>query len=95
MLHGPAGIVTEGFPVLAFLPQDEARAGALETLSKLAAFGAAPLLVDTVAHAAWPTLVTPDCGNPVATAIASLHGFYRLVEVLARRRGAIRTRRPT
>lgn len=87
VMHGPAGIVTEGFPVLAFLPQDEARAGALETLSRLAAFGAAPLVVDTSAHAAWPTLVTPDCGNPIATAIASLHGFYRLVEVLARRRG--------
>jgi len=87
VLHGPAGIVTEGFPVLAFLPRDEARAGALETLSQLAAFGAAPLVVDTVAHAAWPTLVTPDCGHPVATAIAGLHGFYRLVEELARRRG--------
>ena len=87
VLHGPAGIVTKGFPVLAFLPQDEARAGALETLSKLAAFGAAPLVVDTSAHAVWPTLVTPDCGAPAATAIASLHGFYRLVEALARRRG--------
>ena len=87
VLHGPAGIVTEDFPVLAFLPRDEARAGALETLSQLAAFGAAPLVVDTVAHAAWPTLVTPDCEHPVATAIAGLHGFYRLVEELARRRG--------
>jgi glutamine---fructose-6-phosphate transaminase (isomerizing) len=87
VLHGPAGMVRRGFPVLAFLPQDEARAGTLDTVMKLAAFGAAPLVIDTSAHAVWPTLVTPDCGNPIATAIASLHGFYRLVEALARRRG--------
>ena len=87
VLHGPAGIVTPGFPVLAFLPQDEARAGAVETLEKLAAFGASPFVVDAAPHAIWPTLVTPDCGHPIASAIAGLHGFYRFVEALARRRG--------
>ena len=87
MLHGPAGIIGPGFPVLAFMPQDEARQGTLQTLDSLASFGAAPLLVDTEAHARWPTLVAPRTGHPALDAIAALHAFYRLAEVLARRRG--------
>jgi glucosamine--fructose-6-phosphate aminotransferase (isomerizing) len=46
VLHGPAGIIGPGFPVLAFAPADAARPGFLDTLDRLAAFGAAPLLVD-------------------------------------------------
>ena len=87
VLHGPAGIIGPGFPVLAFMPQDEARQGTLQTLDSLASFGAAPLLVDTEAHARWPTLVAPRTGHPALDAIAALHAFYRLAEVLARRRG--------
>lgn len=87
VLHGPAGIIGPGFPVLVFVPQDEARQGALQTLDRLAAFGAAPLLVDTQAHARWPTLISPRAGHAALDAIAALHAFYRLAEALSRRRG--------
>ena len=87
VLHGPAGIIGLGFPVLAFAPADAARPGFFDALNRLAAFGAAPLLVDVEPHRRWPTLVAPDGGHPLLTPIAALHAFYRVAEEAARRRG--------
>jgi glutamine---fructose-6-phosphate transaminase (isomerizing) len=87
VLHGPAGVISPGFPVLGFAPMDEARDGFFETVERLASFGAAPLIVDIAAHPKWPTLVAPDAGHPMLTPIAALHAFYRLAEAAARRRG--------
>ena len=86
VLHGPAGIIGAGFPVLAFAPADSARPGFFDTLDRLAAFGAAPLLVDVEPHQRWPTLVALDGGHPLLTPIVALHAFYRVAEAVARRR---------
>jgi len=87
VLHGPAGIIRPGFPVLAFAPADAARPGFFDTLDRLVAFGAAPLLVDIEPHKRWPTLVALDGGHPLLTPIVALHAFYRVAESTARRRG--------
>ena len=87
VLHGPAGVITQGFPVLGFAPADAARDGFFATVERLASFGAAPLIVDVERHARFPTLVAPDAGHPMVTPIAALHAFYRLAEATARRRG--------
>ncbi len=87
VLHGPAGVITPGFPVIAFVPADAARAGMLETIERLASFGAAPLLVDVEPHPFWPTLIAPASGHTLLTPILALHTFYRLAEATARRRG--------
>jgi glutamine---fructose-6-phosphate transaminase (isomerizing) len=87
VLHGPAGIIRPGFPVLAFAPADAARPGFFDTLDRLAAFGAAPLLVDIAPHQGWPTLVALDGGHPLLTPIVALHAFYRVAEATARQRG--------
>jgi glutamine---fructose-6-phosphate transaminase (isomerizing) len=87
VLHGPAGIITPGFPVLAFAPADAARPGFFDTLERLAAFGATPLLVDIEPHKRWPTIVVLDGGHPLLTPIVALHAFYRVAESTARRRG--------
>jgi glutamine---fructose-6-phosphate transaminase (isomerizing) len=87
VLHGPAGIIGPGFPVLAFAPADAARPGFFDTLDRLAAFGATPLLVDIEPHKRWPTLVALDGGHPLLTPIVALHAFYRAAESTARRRG--------
>jgi glutamine---fructose-6-phosphate transaminase (isomerizing) len=87
VLHGPAGIIRPGFPVLAFAPADAARPRFFDTLERLAAFGAAPLLVDIEPHQRWPTLVALDGGHPLLTPIVALHAFYRVAESTARRRG--------
>ena len=87
VLHGPAGVIGEGFPVICFAPADAARDAFFETVDRLESFGAAPLVIDVASHPRWKTLVTPDAGHALTTPIAALHAFYRLAEATARRRG--------
>jgi glucosamine--fructose-6-phosphate aminotransferase (isomerizing) len=87
VLHGPAGIIRPGFPVLAFAPADAARPGFFDALDHLAAFGAAPLIVDTEPHERWPTMLALDGGHPLLTPVVALHAFYRVAEATAQRRG--------
>jgi glutamine---fructose-6-phosphate transaminase (isomerizing) len=87
VLHGPAGVIGPGFPVLAFAPADAARPSFFDTLDRLATFGAAPLLVDNEPHERWPTVVALDGGHPLLTPIVALHAFYCVAEAVARRRG--------
>jgi glucosamine--fructose-6-phosphate aminotransferase (isomerizing) len=87
VLHGPAGIIGPGFPVLAFAPADAARDGFFAALDRLASFGAAPLIVDCEPHPRWQTLVALDGGHPLLTPIVALHAFYRVAEATARGRG--------
>lgn len=87
VLHGPAGIIGPGFPVLAFAPADAAREEFFAALDRLASFGAAPLVIDYEQHARWQTVVALDGGHPLLTPIVALHAFYRVAEATARRRG--------
>ena len=87
VLHGPAGIIGPGFPVLAFATADAARPGFFDALDRLAAFGAAPLIVDAAPHKRWPTLLALDGGHALLTPIAALHAFYRVAEATALGRG--------
>ncbi len=87
VLHGPAGVIGPGFPVIGFAPADAAREGFFETVDRLASFGAAPLIVDVAPHPRWKSLVAPDAGHALTTPIAALHAFYRLAEATAARRG--------
>jgi glutamine---fructose-6-phosphate transaminase (isomerizing) len=87
VLHGPAGVISPGFPVLCFAPADAARPSFFETVDRLASFGAAPFVIDFVAHPRWPTLVAPDAGHSLTTPVVALQVFYRLAEATARRRG--------
>src|SRR5580700_8519055 len=80
VLHGPAGIIKPGFPVLAFAPADAARQGFFETVDRLASFGAEPLVVDCEPHPRWETVVAMDGGHSLLTPIVALHAFYRLAE---------------
>ena len=87
VLHGPAGVIVQNFPILCFAPADAARDGFFETVDRLESFGATPLMVDVAPHPRWPTLVAPDGGHALTTPIAALHAFYRLAEGIALRRG--------
>jgi len=87
VLHGPAGVIEPGFPVLAFAPDDAARDEFFDALDRLASFGAAALVVDHVAHPRFQTIVTLRAGHPLLTPIVALHAFYRVAEATARRRG--------
>jgi glutamine---fructose-6-phosphate transaminase (isomerizing) len=86
VLHGPAGVITPGFPVIAFMPQDAARVGIAETLSCLAAMGARLIVVDA-APARDAALTVPAAAHPLLTPIVMLHRFYSLVEACSRALG--------
>jgi len=87
VLHGPAGVIEPGFPVLAFAPDDAAREGFFDTLDRLASFGAALTVIDSEPHPRFPTLLTLPGGHPLLSPVVALHAFYRVAEATARRRG--------
>jgi glucosamine--fructose-6-phosphate aminotransferase (isomerizing) len=87
VLHGPAGIVSPGFLVIAFVPQDEAREGMSETLARLAAMGAETIIVDALDKDGPSALAAARADHPQLTPIAMIHRFYRLAEACARRLG--------
>ena len=86
VLHGPAGVIVEGFPVIAFMPRDAARAGMSETLARLAAMGARLLIVDAN-PAEDAAMIVPAAAHPLLTPVVMLHRFYGLVEACARALG--------
>jgi glucosamine--fructose-6-phosphate aminotransferase (isomerizing) len=83
VLHGPAGVITPGFLVVAFMPQDAAREGMSETLARLEAMGARVIVVDAVPSSSKSSLVVPPAGHPLLTPIVMLHRFYQVVEACA------------
>jgi len=87
VLHGPVGIISPGFPVLAFAPVDAARTQFFNVVDRLASLGAEPLIIDIETHSRWPAVVALDGGHALLTPIVALHVFYRLAEATARARG--------
>ena len=87
VLHGPAGIITPGFLVIAFMPQDAAREGMGETLRRLAGMGANIVVVDVAPSPAPSALVVPAADHPLLTPVVMIHRFYGLVEACAQALG--------
>ncbi len=86
VLHGPARIVENGFPVLALAVPDAAEAGVAEIADRLAGQGATAFA--TTSRAARATaLPVVATGHPITDAIALVAAFYGFVEMLSRRRG--------
>lgn len=85
VLHGPAEIVGEGFLVIAFLAQDEAREGMLATLARFAERGADVIEIDAGGDDGPRRLAAQALPHPHATPIAMIHRFYSVAEACARR----------
>lgn len=80
--HGPMALVGAGFPVLAFVPSDESRAGVEESVSSLRARGASVLTVG-VGKDGLPMV---EC-HPLLVPLAQTQALYRMVDALAALRG--------
>lgn len=87
VLHGPAELVTSGFPVIAFLPSDPAREGMLPTLAALASAGATVITIEAGGPDETDRLATTRTGPTLLEPIVMIHRFYRLAEALALRLG--------
>jgi glucosamine--fructose-6-phosphate aminotransferase (isomerizing) len=86
VLHGPARIVEDGFPVLVLAARDAAEAGVAGIADRLAQQGATCFATtDRVAAASQlPFIAT---GHPLTDALALIVGFYGFVEMFSRQRG--------
>jgi glucosamine--fructose-6-phosphate aminotransferase (isomerizing) len=87
VLHGPAEIVGEGFLVIAFVPQDEAREGMRTTLARFAHMGADVIEIDAGGQDSARRLAARALPHRHATPIAMIHRFYSVAEACARRLG--------
>ncbi|KQT42983.1 aminotransferase [Aureimonas sp. Leaf454] len=85
LLHGPVTLVEPGFPVLAFLPDDAARAGLREICARLSASGAPLFTIGEAGHGT--RLPHAPTGHALTEPLSMLVSFYRFVEILARARG--------
>lgn len=86
VLHGPARIVENGFPVLALAVGDAAEASVAESVDRLAGQGATAFATTGLAKSAvrLPSVAT---GHPLCDALALVASFYAFVEGHSRRLG--------
>jgi glucosamine--fructose-6-phosphate aminotransferase (isomerizing) len=83
--HGPMALVEPRYPILMFMPTDQAAAGAKELAADLQGKGAALFCTDSDAAAGRLPALEPD--HPDADAICLIQSFYSLAVRLAARRG--------
>lgn len=86
VLHGPARIVADGFPVLALTVPDAAEQSVAEVADRLARQGAAVCATTTKIELA-RQLPAAAASHPVAAALALVVSFYAFVEGLSRHLG--------
>ncbi len=85
--HGPLGIVEPGFPMLLFVPDDEAQTGFEALLPLLLARGVVPILFGPTAPTGAIHLPLASSPHALVTPLLHISGFYRLAERLALARG--------
>ncbi|MET1026212.1 MAG: SIS domain-containing protein, partial [Dongiaceae bacterium] len=86
VMHGPLRLVENGFPILAFAPDDRAAGANREAIARLARTGAHVFSVSPLPMAG-TTLPTVSTGHGVTDAITMILSFYRFGEMLSRARG--------
>ena len=86
LMHGPMRLVEEGFPIISFLPRDEAFDTNMQALKRLHSFGAS---IVTLSDAQTPGFRLPSAttGNPHLDPVVSLVNYYRVIEAVTRRKG--------
>ena len=87
VLHGPAALVQDRFPVLALGVQDAALPQVIATAERLAGQGADVFL--TAEGAGAPVVALPSVArvHPLTAPLVLVVAFYRFIEALAQRRG--------
>lgn len=79
ILHGPAALIKKGFPIIAFVPNDEARESILATIKQLTGLGAHIISFDAVEE--------KQSTHSLLTPVRLLHNFYRHIETITRLKG--------
>ncbi len=85
LMHGPMRLVEEGFPIISFLPRDEAFDTNMQALKRLHSFGAS---IVSLSDAETPGFRLPSAstGNAHLDPLVSLINYYRVIEAVTRRK---------
>lgn len=86
VMHGPMAIVGPGFPVLAFVQDDESRESTLQIAQKFRERGARVWSAQAGAGEG-NSLPLPRSPHPVCTPLLTVNAFYRAANALALARG--------
>lgn len=86
VMHGPLQLVKQGFPVLAFRPQDAAFAEMGSAIQRIKSAGGTVLVAEPGAPQAGRLAFTP-CAHPLLDPVVMLASFYDLAERVAQARG--------
>jgi glucosamine--fructose-6-phosphate aminotransferase (isomerizing) len=86
VLHGPAALVQDGFPVLALAVEDLARVPVAGTAARMAAQGADVFITGSAVSGAVTLPIAPAL-HPLVDPLVACAAFYAFIEPLARRRG--------
>ncbi|MEN3398919.1 SIS domain-containing protein [Brucella melitensis] len=86
LMHGPMRLIEEGFPIVSFLPRDEAFDTNIAALKRPHSFGAS---IVTLSDAQTPGFRLPSAstGSPHLDPLVSLINYYRVIEAVTRRKG--------
>jgi glucosamine--fructose-6-phosphate aminotransferase (isomerizing) len=84
-LHGPVSLVTKNFPILMFMPSDDAAAALRKLEADLRRKGAAVFATD--GNASMGRLPAATSGHPEIDAVCLIQTFYAMLARLARLRG--------
>ena len=85
VLHGPAAIIKNGFPILAFAQNDETKIGLRKTLDTIAQNGG-NVFVAGLSNTPFTELPTIDA-HPLIQPILMAQSFYKMVNAVALTRG--------
>jgi len=81
VMHGPLELLGEGFPVLAYSPEDKSRAASREAIARMRATGAKILVAE---EGGLPVVRT---AHPLLDPISMIQTAYGFIEATARARG--------
>ena len=86
VMHGPARLIENGFPVIAYLQEDDSFDHSLDALKKIEALGGTTAAISTVRAGKVP-LVVPGTGVGLIDPLVGILPFYRMIESVTRKRG--------
>lgn len=86
LMHGPMRLVEKGFPIVAFVSQDQAYQHNLQALKHLESIGGNILAISPL-DLPWSQIKTPATGSALLDPLVSLGAYYRVIEAVTRRRG--------
>jgi glutamine---fructose-6-phosphate transaminase (isomerizing) len=81
VMHGPLELLGEGYPVLAYSPEDQSRSSSVDALNKIRKTGAQVLVAEQGG------LPFERTGNSLLDPISIIQTVYRFVEATAQARG--------